>query len=397
MEINRIETWIEEMICSLERWFSQRDYWYIECNHVPECLLGKKPRVNMLLRTIYRLNPINLRPQASMDACPLTPQTQVALLKAYNLSGHVGIVRYIYKRVFELISPQTRNFALKQGIRISTNLYENSPETPTPLNTVWFGQFLLDTEDRIIPKAQKQNLLLSICRYLVEELGYQDYGGQGVYFYYGPTLTKVIYNASALISAFLLRVGHIYSMKEYSDLGFRGISYIVNNQNEDGSWFYAAPPERSSIDCFHQSYVLQALHSAKEFSPELVSDAIRRGEDYYRSMFVRKGNYIIPIRYDKRFTPHNTWLFQKLDGRDIGEALIYFSRYSYDQQMLEGLLTYLYQEMYLPKRGYIAPEIFIYGRNRIPYSEFQAWYLYALYVVQSTIKAKQNEGDIHIS
>lgn len=397
MEVSRIEARVEEMICSLEHWFSQRDYRYIECNHVPESLFGKNPKVNMLLRTVYRLSPINFRPQASIDTCPLTPQTQVALLKAYNLSRHMRIVRYLYGRISELISPKTKHFALKQGIRISINLYENSPETPTPLNTVWFGQFLLDADEHIIPKAQKERLLQSICRYLVEELGYQDYREQGVYFYYGPTLTKVIYNASALISAFLLRVGHLYGIEEYSDLGFRGIWYIVNNQNEDGSWFYAAPPERSSIDCFHQSYVLQALHSAKEFCPKLVSDAIRRGEHYYRSMFVRKGNYIIPTRYDKRFVPRNTWLFQKLDGRDIGEALIYFSHYNYNKEMLEGLINYLYERMYLPKKGYIAPEIFIYGRNTIPYSEFQAWYLYALSVVRSIIKARQDEGHIHIS
>ena len=386
MKISKMENQVEEMICSLEHWFFKRDYRYIECNHVPASLFGKNPKVNMILRTIYRLSSINLRPKTSIDNSPLTPQTQVALLKAYNLSNNLNVTKYLFERIQELVSPQTRNFALMQGIRISINLYENCPETPTPLNTVWFGQFLLDVPKQIITEDERKSSLLSICRYLVEELGYQDYGDNGIYFYYGPTLTKIIYNASAIISAFLIQVGHRYNIEQYSALGFRGISYIVNKQNDDGSWFYAASPEVPSIDCFHQSYVLQALHSAKELYPELVTNAIHRGEEYYRSMFTNKNRYIIPSRYDKRFTPRNTWLFQRLDGRDISEALIYFSRDSYDGQMLKGLIEYLSEKMYLPKSGYIAPEIFIYGRNRIPYSEFQAWYLYALYVVKSSFE-----------
>ena len=383
MTKTKTEIQLDEMIRGLEKWFSRHDYRHIECNYVPEKLFSKNKKWNVILRTIYRLNPINLRPQESIKTCPLTPQTQVALLKAYNLSEHTGIIDYLYHRILSLTSPETKYFALKQGIRISINLYEDAPETPTPLNTVWFGQFLLDAQKQIISEDDRKSLLTNICRYLVEELGYKDYEDQGIYFYYGPTLTKVIYNASALISALLLRVGYLYNIEEYSNLGFRGISYIVNCQNQDGSWFYADSPDQLSIDCFHQSYVLQALHTAKEFYPELVSNAIDRGERYYRSMFASKGSYIIPTRYDKRFTPHNTWLFQRLDGRDISEALIYFSRYSYDNQMLKGLVSYLYERMYLPKHGYIAPEIFIYGRNKIPYSEFQAWYLHALLVVKS--------------
>ncbi len=99
-----------------------------------------------------------------------------------------------------------------------------------------------------------------------------------------------------------------------------------------------------------------------------------------------RGDLIIPIRYDKRYLPRNTWLFQSVDGRDIAEALVFFSKYSYDETMINGLLSYLHKEFYDKKTGAFASEILIWGKNKIPYIEFQAWFLYSLETVSSYIK-----------
>lgn len=377
----------QQMIASLLDWLECHNYRYVECNYVPDFLFNTNKKWNVFLRTLFRLSPINLRSKKSISNSPLTPQTQVALLKAYNIIGNKEILKKIFSRIEELRSSQTKHFALKQGIRIAINLYEDSSETPTPLNTVWLGQFLLDLniEAKLLSNDEREKKLRSICSYLIEDLGYEDYKDKGIYFYYGASHKKTIYNASALISAFLIRVGFLYNERLYQELGYRGIEYIVNQQNEDGSWFYAASPERSTIDSFHQSYILQALSSVRCYFPLLVEEAISKGERYYHTLFIHQGNYIIPKRYDKRFTPRNTWLFQKLDGRDITEALIYFSRWNKDVHMIEGLINYLYKKMYLPEKGYISPERFTYARNNIPYSEFQAWYLYALSIVNKAI------------
>ncbi|EJW98509.1 hypothetical protein EVA_13384, partial [gut metagenome] len=43
---------------------------------------------------------------------------------------------------------------------------------------------------------------------------------------------------------------------------------------------------------------------------------------------------------------------------------------------------YTYKHFFNKKNGYMYPEIFIYGKNRIPYIEFQAWFLYAFQIVK---------------
>ena len=99
-------------------------------------------------------------------------------------------------------------------------------------------------------------------------------------------------------------------------------------------------------------------------------------------MFIEDKNYLHPIRYDKRFTPHNTWLFVKVDGRDVAEALIFFTKYYPDIKMVKQLMNYTYNKFFNKKRGYMYPEIFIYGKNRTPYIEFQSWFLYAFQIVK---------------
>ena len=379
---------VDEMISSLESWLQSNDYNYIECNYVPDKFWLNNKKWNVILRTFFRLCPYNLRNicSSSNGMLPITPQSTVALLKAYSIVGNKVILEKLYKRALDLRSPKTKYFALKQGIKISINLYENSADDPTPLNTVWFGRFLLDEHSGLIPEKEKKYILFSIVNYLLEELGYADHQEDGVYFYYGPTLKKEIYNASAIISAFLIDFGIRYGDDKSIDLGTRGIKYICTKQNEDGSWFYAGSPERPTIDCFHQSYILQAIYSVKDEISLDISRCIEKGLAFYRTLFFKVKNGIRPIRYDKRYTPHNTWLFVKTDGRDIAEALVFFSKYVYDEKIIEGLLEYMYNVFYSKKNGYMYPELFIYGKNKIPYIEFQAWFLYALQIVKSNLR-----------
>lgn len=64
--------------------------------------------------------------------------------------------------------------------------------------------------------------------------------------------------------------------KFFVELGQRGLKYICRKQNVDGSWFYAGSPERPTIDCFHQSYILQAICSVKEYLHFDVNETIKK-------------------------------------------------------------------------------------------------------------------------
>lgn len=362
------------MIVSIQNWLSKHDYNFYECNYVPPKFFVSNKKINVLLRTLFRLNPFKVN--YSDRNIPFTPQATVAMLKAAGVSKDSAMLRSVFPRIYEIKSPLTKHFALKQGIQISVALYENSADDPTPLNTAWLGEFLLDNDDYLGYEETKQ-LLESIIRYFTDELGYQDFGDEGIYFYYGPTLKKIVYNASAIISALLIRCGKKYSNQNWISLGCRGIKFILNHQNEDGSWFYAAHPSRPTIDNFHQLYILRALQLSKEFVSGC-DEAILKGENYYKKLLFDSNGNICPKRYDKNFMPRNTWLFVKYDSRDLAEAILYFSEFQKNMKLAEGLVEFVYRNLYDKKNGTICPEKFIYGNNRNPYIEFQGWMLYAL-------------------
>ncbi len=151
-------SYLNQMINGLDKWLQSIQFCYMECNYVPEKLLTNNHHLNVILRTFFRLFPINIRGDKKGDTYPLTPQANVALLKAYNLSKNKKVIQILLKRIRKLRSTKTKHFALKQGIKISISLYENDKDDPTPLNTVWFGQFLLEEQTGIFSKQNKKKL-----------------------------------------------------------------------------------------------------------------------------------------------------------------------------------------------------------------------------------------------
>jgi len=373
---------LEIMIKGLKKWLSENDYNYFQCNDVPPALFTKSHTINVFLRTFFRLCPINFRCNKNI---PFTPQGVVSLLMAYLKIDDIKVINLLFSRALKLRSQKSNNFSLKQGTRIAVNMYENSEEDPTPLNTVWFGQALLsDSKDRLNPK-QKEDILKSIADYLTDELGYEDHGPEGIYFYYGYNFKKEIINASAQISSFLIETGHRYNCPKYIELGERGILYVLKKQNDDGSWYYASKPDRSTIDNFHQGYILKALLSCRSLLSFDISESIDKSLNYYKTkLFYNKKDELIPVRYDKRYTPLNTWLFQKADTRDISTALEIFSLYYIDKENIKGLIKYTYNNLFDKRKNTIACEKGLFWTNKIPYLEFEGWMLYSFILVKNT-------------
>lgn len=378
-----MEQKINEMITAADAWLRDHDFNYIECNYVPERMFTRHRLANVVLRTAYRLCPFNIRSAKDIAAAPKAPHAAVAMLKAYTEAGDNEVVPMLVDRLLSLRSTRTAAFSLRQGIRIAINLYEDSSDDPTPLNTVIFGEFLLD-DNGFVEEAVRRDLVMSICSYLVDELGYADHADKGIYFYYGHHLKDVIYNASAVISAFLIRSGKRYGRADLVQLGQRGVDYIVSNQNADGSWFYYGPPHRKAIDGFHQSYILRALMDAREAGANVPESCLDNGIEFYKNQHKWKGLYLVPQRRDPRYNPRNTWLVQRLDGRDLSEAILFFSRYCPDRKRVEGLINYMHDSVFDKRTGRFASDLFVYGRNRNDYIEFYGWYLHALLTARNT-------------
>lgn len=372
----------ERMLKEVSKTILAVDCRYWECNSVPASFFCRNAKINSLVRLFFRLCPINFRKAPPDGEYPIMPQQTVALLQAFTRMGDKKTAELLAERALSLRSPMVKNFALSQGSRICISLYDDSAETPTPLNTAWFAESLLLPEFPWVEEKKKE-YLLSIAEFFLRDLGYRSYGEHGIYFYYGYDLHgPVIINASARISSVLLQIGKKYDILEYVEKGSQGIRFVIHQQRPNGSWSYLDDPQRHFTDSFHQIYIMKSLADAKKYFPndESLSQTITRAADFYRKVFWPEGknNRLHPRRYDPDYLPHNSWIFQKLDGRDIAEAIVWFGLYESDDAMMDRLISFLYRHFYNRKKKYFYPEKMLWGTSRIPYFEFQGWYLNSL-------------------
>lgn len=88
------KVYLDEMISGIKSWLVKHDYNYIECNDVPTCLYVENQKINVLIRTFFRLCPINVRNMKLKEGqlFPITPQANVALLKAYSIEKDISVL-----------------------------------------------------------------------------------------------------------------------------------------------------------------------------------------------------------------------------------------------------------------------------------------------------------------
>jgi hypothetical protein len=100
-----------------------------------------------------------------------------------------------------------------------------------------------------------------------------------------------VVNAAAYRAFLLTSASQVLSNDNYWRIGERNLNFVLENQNPDGSWFYAMDGVRDFVDHYHTCFVMKALakiHSLTEDAACLT--ALSRGIDYYlKNLFAEDG------------------------------------------------------------------------------------------------------------
>jgi len=380
-------------ILDLHHWLKEHDFNYYSINSLPEVewadfLSSKIKAFGLLYRQFFRLSPINFRILLPPKDLPINPKTTILLAKAYLLlmrsmysEEFQDAFEILLKRLMHLRSRKAKHFAVKQNKKLYVWLYQADEEQVAPLLTAWAGELFLNAWEALNESAYL-DMARSVALYFLEEHP-RVRVGKGVYFFYEPSHSFRVYNASAVISSFLVRCGTALKENEMVELGEKGLQYIKSVQNEDGSWFYGEGRMCRYIDNFHLAFVLKSICDAVEYmSTENLEECFMKGMDFYkRVMFLEeKGGSLRPLRYYKAYPPRNSSLFQKADLRDAALAMMLFSQLT-DKSLEYGNLAsaaFKWARRELKCGPTYCSEITLLWRNRIPYIEFQAWMLLAL-------------------
>lgn len=93
----------------------------------------------------------------------------------------------------------------------------------------------------------------------------------------GGVINAAAYRAFLLTSASLL-----FSNDNYWNIAERNLNFVLDNQNPDGSWFYAVDGVRDFVDHYHTCFVMKALAKIHALTGHAATlEALRKGVSYY--------------------------------------------------------------------------------------------------------------------
>ena len=137
-----------------------------------------------------------------------------------------------------------------------------------------------------------------------------------------PEQSVGVINANAY-RAFLLTLAAMdFSEDRYRRAGDRSLYFVLESQNQDGSWYYANDGKRHFIDHFHTCFVLKAVAKIEALTGNgECTRAIERGIDYYVHNLFDAGGLPKPFSLSPRLVVYRRELYDYAECINLGVLL----------------------------------------------------------------------------
>ena len=160
--------------------------------------------------------------------------------------------------------------------------------TPTVVATAFAARALIEAahafDDETYLKTAR-----SACDFILEDLQRSEESPTDVCFSYSPGTVNRIFNASLLAAETLAGVAAVTGEEELCQWAVRAARYVVNQQQENGSWVYGAAESQAWIDNFHTAYLLTSLARVIRHCPSAqtteFNEALQLGYRFWRTGF----------------------------------------------------------------------------------------------------------------
>jgi len=140
---------------------------------------------------------------------------------------------------------------------------------------------------------------------------------------YNPMDTQGgVINASAYRAFLLIKAALDFGRDEYRQIAERNLNFVLENQQPNGSWYYAADGVRDFVDHFHTCFVLKALAKIEALTGhEGCRAAIKRGTEYYEQNLFDEAGLPKPFARAPRLTVYRNELYDYAECINLGTLL----------------------------------------------------------------------------
>jgi hypothetical protein len=162
----------------------------------------------------------------------------------------------------------TRNGTIKKD----TPLITTTPYVYEAFLHVW----------KLDPRDEWSEVLESIVRHAVTDIKDFKASENASSCSYSPYDKGGVINAAAYRAFMLTSASQVFSRAEYWKIAERNLNFVLENQNPDGSWYYATDGVRDFVDHFHTCFVMKALAKIHSLTGhEGCSAALLKGVKFY--------------------------------------------------------------------------------------------------------------------
>ena len=131
-----------------------------------------------------------------------------------------------------------------------------------------------------------------------------------------------VINASAYRAFLLTRAGLDFSQEQYLKVAERNVNFVIESQNDDGSWYYSTDGTRDFVDHFHTCFVLKALIKIEALTGnQACTKAIERGVNYYVSNLFDDVGLPKPFSRRPRLTVYRRELYDYAECINVAALL----------------------------------------------------------------------------
>ena len=257
---------------------------------------------------------------------------------------------------------------------------------------------LLESEVRDERSEFGQNLLheykqitASIARHVANDIKDFPTSATASSCSYTPFDSEGVLNAAAYRAFLLTSASQVFSNEDYWKTAERNLNFVIENQNADGSWFYATDG-RDFVDHFHTCFVMKALakiHTLTGHVPTLA--ALRKGVRYYLKNLFAEDGLPKPFSRAPRLTVYKRELYDCAEC--INLCLLLRDRFPELESTLETVVAGVLKD-WIKRDGSFRSRKLHFGWDNVPmhrWGQAQMFRSLAFYLCEQS-KATNNEG-----
>ena len=241
---------------------------------------------------------------------------------------------------------------------------------------------------QIEPRNEWQNILESVIRHVCTDIKDFPTSEKSSSCSYSPFDKGGVINAAAYRAGMLASAAKVFGRDDCWKIAERNLNFVLDNQNADGSWFYAVDGVRDFVDHFHTCFVMKALAKLHALTGHKAClAALARGVDYYLNHLFGPDGLPKPFAKAPRLTVYKCELYDCAES--INLCLLLRDRFAILNEKLETVLSAIVNDWVKPDGSFRSRRLIL-GWDNVPmhrWAQSQMFRSLAFYLREATQSA----------